>query len=61
MRAEEISEVTSEARRCSIDSCKARLKAFCRAGSSASMNSTASTAAASIKRTRSERIIGSAR
>ncbi|MNR15236.1 hypothetical protein D3C85_1317580 [compost metagenome] len=61
MRAAEINVVTSDARRCSIDSCKARLKAFCKAGSKPSMNSSASTAAASIRRRRSERIIGNAR
>lgn len=61
MRAAEIRVVTSDARRCSMESCNARLKAPCMAGSNASMNSTARMVAASINRNRSDRIIGNAR
>ncbi|MCY1246960.1 hypothetical protein D9M72_602400 [compost metagenome] len=60
-RAAEINVVTSDARRCSMESCNARLKAPCIAGSNASMNNTANSVAASIKRMRSERIKCNAR
>ena len=58
--AAEINVVTSDAKRCSMASLRARLNAPCMAGNSASINNTANNVAANINRTRSERIIDSA-